>query len=341
VQAAPEPPEGTEPEGAPQTFEEAVTQLNDTTQRYKSLQGMFAPLNAKVSDLGHHQSAAAKSATAWKAHSDKASAENTQLRAHIAQLESGNGGSPAPLGSQVQSGDEGRRGEGDQTSRTVTLLKSINWNEHETMKKQGDDVAALWLAEKIIGITEDARTRDIQALRDQFDSFSKPIKESQADAKVRREVMTTALSSFNAVADLTGETGDPLFPELYDQKVASEVGKTWMSMGLPPEHLNSPAGVVQAILNYRFFKDSSALPPTASSPASPGDGDAEGEGGEGGTVPDNTHLNSRAIRALSKIPPAAPSAASARAEGGPAATIKGALRNLREADETFGFPTRK
>jgi len=321
---APEPPDGSD---LPQTLEEAHESLKKVTQQYKSLQGMFGPLNARMTDLNHHQREAAKSATAWQRDSQAKDAVIADLKARMAQFE---GGGTALARGSTQSGVESRQG-----SDPATLLKAINWNDYSVMEKQGGDVAALWLTENILRLSDEAHKRDLDALRSDFDAFSRPIKESQADRAARAQVAQTVLGSFNAVADIKNESGEPAFPELYDPAQAAEVGKLWMGLGMPPEYLNTPAGVVQAVLNYRFFRGGASTAPVGTGPQA-----AEGDeaGGEDNTSPDQTHLNSRAVRALASSRSAAPPAA--RGTATPGDSIKSALRGMREVDDTFGFPTR-
>lgn len=324
--AAPEPPEGSE---LPQTLEEAHEALKKTEQRYKSLQGMFTPLNSRLSEMTHQQSNAAKSAVAWKADSESKDATIADLKAKVAQYE---GGNPASPSGQSQADQSARPG-GSTQDRAAELMKSIPWNEYAAMKEQGDDVAALWLATHITNMTDQASKREIAALQERLDNFIKPIQENRETNAKRAAVANHTVQAFQAVAALKNDAGQAAFPELQDENTAEEVGRLWTQMQMDPQYLMTPAGIVQAILNYRFYHgDSTSTPP----PASP---DGDGNGNDPNQDPDQIQLNSRAVRSLASSrnasPPPRPGAQS---EGD---AIKSTLRGIREVDGDLGFPTKR
>lgn len=300
-------------------------------QKHKSLQGMFAPLNLKVQETVKAQHAAAKSAIAWKAHAES-------LQAQLEQFKNGKGG-PAASGAPAPGGRDqapATRSTGDPGYDAI--VKSVDWEQFPLVKAQGDDALAVWLISHALNISRSERAEEIEKLREELRAdFRRPAE----DAQQAREIAQHALDVFTRVADIKDADGNDAFPELSDEKEAGAVADMWMKMGMDPDILLTPAGVVQAVLSYRFYSGKGA--PTTAKPA-PADVDDEETGDEetGDDRPAPTHISSRALRGM-----VGGSRGSAIVRGraplgnDEASRVIAGLRATEEVDPVLGFPRRK
>jgi hypothetical protein len=313
-----------------ETLESLTAKHKEVEQKYRSLQGMFKPIQLKAQEAIREQHGAAKSAIAWKAKAESLEAELTQLR-------SGNGNGGAASASPSASGSGQEMSGRTPSNRIEGIVKAIDWKMYGSVKEQGDDAVAVWLTDQILGMVDKDTDTKIQALESKFNNFTQPIN----DSRKMQEIASHATEVFTRVAEIKDESGEVAFPELYDATEAEAVGKAWVESGKPPEDMLTPRGVIDAILFYRFINGknrtpSSPLPAAGSQePGDEGDGDGEGADESGGNArPTRSLLGSRA-----SIPLRTPST-----PGSPrdlAASIKNAMRDTTESDNLFGFPTRK
>jgi hypothetical protein len=100
--------------------------------------------------------------------------------------------------------------------------------------------------------------------------LDKRLKEALAPHEQRSQVSQAharAMETFQGVADQTDESGNPLFPELYDQVTAADVVRIWTT--LDPSIQFTPDGVELAVVRYRRLNgqfrngESGALPSPA------------------------------------------------------------------------------
>jgi len=332
-EAAPDeqPADAPEPHEEQDTLEVLAPKYKELDQKHKTLQGMFKPLQTKLTDTLHHQRKAAESAVSWKARADS-------LEREVATLKSGGHGSAAPSpaggvnGRAHETAGEAPGAEG----RVQHILKSVDWDMYKAVKAQGDDAAAVFLIEQALNLSDRSRKQDIEALRQEVE----PLIERTRAEDHNRQVSTHAVDVFMAVADIKNQaTGEHMFPELHDEQLATAVTQHWIDSGEDPNRMLTPRGVVQAILDYRFYYGDPT--PPARPAAESVEEQEETEDDE--SRPDQTHLNARAIRSqLAAHGNTSPAPGSSKAQPrDPASIIKHALRNTVDRDVEFGFPTRK
>jgi hypothetical protein len=335
VETPPLPPDAVEDqEGEDAEGEETVETLRakhkEIEQKYKSLQGMFKPIQLREQTAIREQHGAAKSAVAWKAKAES-------LQAELEQLKQGRGGDTSPASGGREPADAAR--DSSAPHRLEEIVKAIDWNMYGSVKEQGDDAVAVWLASNILKIVDADRQKDIESLRTDTTDMRRRLIEEPTQ---RQEIANHATEVFSRVADIKDESGEPAFPELFDEAEAGAVGKLWVESGKDPNDLLTPRGVVDSILWYRFINNK-APRPVSTPPAAP-EGDEEQESDEvdntGSTFP---APNARPTRALVGSRSSAPmrSPVSSAVRGDLASQIKNAMRASAETDDLFGFPTAK
>lgn len=335
---APELPEGEEDEAE---TEIASPQYKELEQKYKSLQGMFKPIQLEKLEAIKEQHGAAKSAVAWQKKAQALEAENAQLR----QQFSGQGaaaGVPRSGGSDQGNGSRQLPG----IHRADDIAKSVPWAEYAEAKAAGDDAAAFWLISHVLKIVDADRDKALTPLRDETGNMRRQLIEEPGQ---KREVARHAVDVFSSVADMKGEEGQPLFPELHEEAAAASVGKVWVDSDGDPKALLTPRGVINAILWHRFIMGTGPRPtPRQVEEAveeAAGEEEEQDESGEQEAGDDDkSHLNARSVRALASGKSTLPVSRTSRAVNPSdprniAATIKNAMRDTSEQDNLFGFPT--
>lgn len=347
----PEPP----PEEVDEAFEsdERVKKLRGDheklLQQHRTLQGMFKPIQVKYQHVVTEQHAAAKSAHAWKARAETLERQLNELRS--GNSNAGNGGQPhaaPPVAGGSAQGPAGRSAAApDEAAEYDAIAKQVDWEMYRSVKEQGDDAAAVWLIHQAAAINKRNAEELAERLRAEWRAeLSKPEQEKQEKAQIAER----ALEVFSRVADIKNADGSDAFPELSDEKLASEVGRVWVQSGEDPNALLTPLGVIKAIGLFRVFHHGDADEPTTTTADAGGEEQEEQESEEqegqqeNGGRDDHAHVSARALRGMpgsrASLPtrPAGSSRLTGNDEG---SRIRQSFRDRTgDVDPVLGFPRR-
>lgn len=220
-------------------------------QNYKSLRGNFKPLLGLAKHLGGvdkiapHLTQATESARAWKAEADRLRAE---LDGRTAQPATPVAAKPNAASPTAPDG------------KPATEADSVDWGLYAEVKKLANQSGEPWKAEQ--WLIEQVRKGERARVEKMLDERFAPITDAQS--KLRAAAKTEAL--FENLAQYTLDDGSPAFPELSDEVAAREIGRLWVSLGLPPEAAMTPQGAIAAIATYRMRARPQASPAPAPAP---------------------------------------------------------------------------
>lgn len=237
-----EPPsaEGGQPPAAPAQRFRFADQEYDTPaqaeQAFRSLQGQFKPLQTRAQQ-------AETSVREWVEYAN-------QLEAKLAAAAGG------PTGQQPAAGKA--EPQSAAPAPTPDPVEAVDMEFFGQMvEDHGLTVATAWLVPQIAKAIE---AKVEQRLTDMVGPL-------QAQAN-QQQTLTRVNTLWSQVAGQRNAAGQPLYPELQDDRTAQEVAYIWTKMGLTPEMAMSPTGVHLAVLAHRDWMATSN-PSPAPTPANP------------------------------------------------------------------------
>lgn len=238
----PEPPEGAEkqPEDEapkPQKFkfgDKEYDSLEQAEQSFRSLQGMFKPMQERLTSAEQLAEKAAESARAW--------------RARAIELEGGGQVAPTPQRPvPPESGQQGR----DPKADLEAALANVNGELFESLAREhGLPLAGRYLAAQVLATVNDQMLPRLrQEIMDQLAPELEPLKQDRGFQQATQHVA----SLITQVSEYKNADGSDAFPELSDEKTVFEIGDLWRSMDMPAEVALTPKGLLQAIALYRMY----------------------------------------------------------------------------------------
>lgn len=239
----PEPPEGAQkPEEAqPQVKkfkfgDKEYDTIEQAEQSFKSLQGMFKPLQERATQAEQLAEKAAESARAW--------------RQRAMDLESG---AAAPTPQQpVPPVQQSVAQSGDPKADLEAALANVNGELFESLAREhGLPLAGRYLAAQVLATVNDQMLPRLrQEIMDQLAPELEPLKQDRGFQQATQHVA----GLIETVGQYKNADGSDAFPELSDEQTVYEIGDLWRSMDMPPELALTPKGLLQAIALYRMYK---------------------------------------------------------------------------------------
>lgn len=227
-------------------------------QNFKSLRGQFKPLTQLAKSLGGIDkipatlTRAAESARGWEARAKHLQAELDSYR---------QGSQPAQQQHDAPDTTHGEPAEAE---------AGVDWALYAEIQKLAHESGEPWKAEQwLINETQKAeRARYEQLLEDRLAPYDQE--------RQRAGVVTQTEALFGQLAEYAYPDGSPAFPELHDESAAYEIGRLWVSLGLPREAAMTPSGAAAAVALYRMQRAGRPLTvpaqpaaPTAVDPRAP------------------------------------------------------------------------
>lgn len=316
--AAPELPEGVEPEKKPEAaakFKFAGLDFKDQAtaeQQFRTMRGQHKSLEERARKAGEEKEGYARAYQAWKSDAEEKSARIAALEQELGTLRGGSGvakAAPAAAGTPAAGSGE---------LSVEAILSEIDGDAFEaTAVQHGLPQAAKLLAGQIL---RTVTGKLLPALQAEQQKVLEPFERQQAVRQVTAQ--TDAL--FAQVQALRGPDGKQAFPELNNPETCREIGQIWAESGLPPEHALTPSGLMQAVGMYRLVKSyesAPAAPDAAPSTVVPAQRPAPAAAA---SVADDRGAHQPPNRGRSNLPPA----------------VAGLLRSLKQApigDAILGF----
>lgn len=221
-------------------------------QKYKSLQGMFRPLKESA-DLSTHNFKASQS---WM-ETTKAVLAGTLAPEQQAALRQQLGivNVPPVRGHHSSTGG----------AKDDDLLSGVDLGAFATIAADPDgglEVAGRYLAEEILrSVKEKLLPQHEQKIRGEY----QPLLADQEQVQLARttEAVLESVSGYQFPG-----SSEPAFPELRDPVAVEDIGRLWKELGRPINELVTPAGLMQAVANYRLFRrPASGASPTVAAAA--------------------------------------------------------------------------
>ena len=204
--------------------------IAEAEQKFKSLQGMFRPLNERVSKAEALAREAAENARYWR--------EQAEARQ-----------SPTPP-SQVPPDS----GAGTYTPQTAeqelqAALANVDGEMFETLaRERGLPLAGRYLAAQVLASVHDTM---LPALRDEILAQINPRLEPVAQSVEFQQQTHEVSNLIEGVSQLRNPDGNFAFPELNDENEMYEIAELWSSMDNPQ---STPQSLIQAIALYRLYR---------------------------------------------------------------------------------------
>lgn len=201
-------------------------------QKFKSLQGMFKPLNERVTKAEQLAREAAENARYWR--------EQAEARAQQP--------TPPP---QVPPGSEAEVPYTQMSAeqQLQTALQNVDGEMFETLaRERGLPLAGRYLAAQVLASVHDTM---LPALRDEILAQINPRLEPVAQSVEFQQATDSVATLVDNVSQLRNPDGNFAFPELNDQDEAMEVAELWSSMDNPQI---TPQSLIQAIALYRLYR---------------------------------------------------------------------------------------
>ncbi|HEY5984965.1 MAG TPA: hypothetical protein VIV12_01090 [Streptosporangiaceae bacterium] len=209
----------------------------EAEQAHKSLQGMFKPMQDKITATEVARDQGYQVAHQWKQYAE-------QLAERVAALQSGQPGGQGSQGSQPA---------GSQPAGQATLedvLSDVDFDAFEAIAVEGGlPLAGKYLATELLKVVNE---RILPTYQERVASTVGPVQEYLAGQAALAQ-KDQELESLRAYTTMDNQ---PAFPELMDASGAAmrRVGETWANLGLPPEMvLSSKEGLIRAIYLDRLI----------------------------------------------------------------------------------------
>lgn len=208
--------------------------LAEAEQSFKSLQGMFKPLNERVTRAEALAREAADNARFWRDKAEGAMRSPTPPE-------------PNPPGAAAVRSQPNTAETADQQLQAA--LKNVDGEMFETLaRERGLPLAGRYLAAQVLASVHDTM---LPALREeimaQINPRLEPVAQSVEFNRQAQEVGTL----FERVGELRNPDGNVAFPELADEGELTEIAELWSTMDNPSP---TPQSLIQAIAMYRLYR---------------------------------------------------------------------------------------
>lgn len=210
--------------------------LDQAEQSFKSLQGMFKPMQERLTRAEQLAEQAAESARAW--------------RARAMELETG---APAPTPQRpVPPQSVQGQGEADPRAELDAALSNVNGELFESLAREhGLPLAGRYLAAQVLATVHDQMLPKLrQEIMDKLAPELEPLKQDRGFQQATQHVA----GLIESVGQYKNTDGSVAFPELQDPQTVYEIGDLWRSMDMPAEIALTPKGLLQAIALYRMYR---------------------------------------------------------------------------------------
>lgn len=276
--------------------------LEEVEQSFKSLQGMFKPMQERLSKAEALAEQAAESARLW--------------RERAMEYETGKVQAQRPQQQQQPQNQASAQQE------LEAALQNVDGELFERLAQEhGLPIAGRYLAAQVLATVHDQL---LPALRkeiiDQLMPEIEPLKEDRGFQQATQHVA----SLIETVGSYKNADGSDAFPELSDPQKVWEIGDLWRSLNLPADVALTPQGLLQAVALYRMYNGGQQTPSQGAS----------------ATVsrPENTAPRAAG---QSLDPSGSPSPMSGRATETEASRFARALEDVRLVDPLLGFQRRR
>lgn len=204
-------------------------------QKFKSLQGMFKPLNERVSKAEALAREAAENARYWR--------EQAEARQ-----------SPTPPSQEPPASPADSR---SAEQELQAALANVDGEMFETLaRERGLPLAGRYLAAQVLASVHDTM---LPALRDEILAQINPRLEPVAQSVEFQQQTVEVSNLVEGVSQLRNPDGNLAFPELNDENEAYEIAELWTSMDNPQP---TPQSLIQAIALYRLYRGARGTPQT-------------------------------------------------------------------------------
>jgi hypothetical protein len=208
---------------------EEYDDLGAAEQKFKSLQGMFKPLNERVSKAEALAREAAENARYWR--------EQAEARQ-----------SPTPP-SQVPPSSAVPQTSKSAEQELQAALANVDGEMFETLaRERGLPLAGRYLAAQVLASVHDTM---LPALRDEILAQINPRLEPVAQSVEFQQQTQQVSTLIDGVSQLRNPDGNLAFPELNDENEMYEIAELWSSMDNPQP---TPQSLIQAIALYRLYR---------------------------------------------------------------------------------------
>lgn len=227
-------------------------------QEFKTLRGMFKPMNDRLTKLTEERDYGYSTAQAWID-------EVKKKDAIIARLQGGGGGDPSSAASS-SAGKPGGSADPLALPSAEDLANEVDADVFEAIAvEHGLPQAIRYLSQQMMSTVVG---KVVPAMKAQSDAALAPYHQARQTAEAEASLQAVA----DSVAALQAPDGTMAFPELGDAVIMGKVAQMWQAAGLPPEVAMTSGGLMAAISMYRtaygmHAKSSPAVAPT--SPAAP------------------------------------------------------------------------
>jgi hypothetical protein len=235
----PELPEGAKAEGVVKPEAKKIKfgdkeyeSIEQAEQSFKSLQGMFKPMQDRLTRAEQLAEQAAESARSW--------------RQRAIELE----GAP-PQQPQTQNVQAKPTTETSQAELEKALSR-VNGELFESLAREhGLPLAGRYLAAQVLATVHDDM---LPALREEIMASLRPELEPLKQDRGFQQATQHVAGLIETVGQYKNHDGSDAFPELQDQQSVTEIGELWVSMDMPAELALTPKGLLQAVALYRMYK---------------------------------------------------------------------------------------
>ena len=200
--------------------------IAEAEQKFKSLQGMFRPLNERVSAAEKLAREAAENARYWR---ERAEQRSTTPPSQV-----------PPQSPATQQSAE---------SELQAALANVDGEMFETLaRERGLPLAGRYLAAQVLASVHDTM---LPALRDEILAQINPRLEPVAQSVEFQQQTEQVGTLIEGVSQLRNPDGNFAFPELNDENETYEIAELWSSMDNPQP---TPQSLIQAIALYRLYR---------------------------------------------------------------------------------------
>lgn len=201
--------------------------IAEAEQKFKSLQGMFRPLNERVSKAEQLAREAAENARYWR---EQAEARATTPPSQVP---------PSSVPATSQSAEQ----------ELQAALANVDGEMFETLaRERGLPLAGRYLAAQVLASVHDTM---LPALRDEILAQINPRLEPVAQSVEFQQQTEQVSTLIEGVSQLRNPDGNFAFPELNDENETYEIAELWSSMDNPQA---TPQSLIQAIALYRLYR---------------------------------------------------------------------------------------
>jgi hypothetical protein len=251
-------------------------------QEFRTLRGMFKPLNDRIQKTTEERDYGYSAAQAWIKEVEKRDAR-------IAELEGRAGGRAA--GSAVPASAVPGGGDASALPNVADIVGELDMETFEAVAVEGGlPQAGRYLAEQIL---QAVTGKVVPALQAQHAAALAPYNQAREQSQAAQNLQAVA----DSVAALELPDGSQAWPELGDAVAMGKVAQMWQAAGNPAELAMTPGGLMAAISLYRaangWRPSAPAVVTPPAAPAVPTSHPAPAlaasvEDGGGGPLPTNT-----------------------------------------------------